>query len=162
MNKSFQLCALALLGMVLAAGCAHYPPMPYTISIVPNTPNTVPVDLVGVTKEQCQELMGMNVDDFWLPDNGFRKTADIFPVQVSGGKATPPGLAVQDPTWQRWLGNNVSNLVIIADLRGEGFKGLGKLDPRRISIDLTARYVSNTIVVEIQDKSVRVVTPFKR
>jgi hypothetical protein len=159
MNKFFRPCALALLGMVLATGCVHHPPKAYAISIVPKTPNTVPVDLIGVNNDQFQELMNMNVDDYWSPDNVFRKTADRFPVQVSGGQATPAGLAQQDPIWHKWLDQSVSNLVIIADLRGEGFKGLGRLDPRRTYINLTAQFVSNSIVVEIQDKAVRVVTP---
>ncbi len=160
MNTSLRFFALVLAASSLVSGCATTT-QPSTIVILPRTSFTVPVDIVGATKDTVADIRDYDVDKYWRPDDPVRHAADKFEVQVSGGKATPPQLSKSDPIWQTWLGRKVTYLVILADLRGDEFKGEGRLDTRRCEINLSDRYVSNSIVVEIQDTAVKVITPLK-
>jgi hypothetical protein len=160
MNKFFRTFALVAVVMALAAGCATKP-RAYSITIAPKTDSSIPVDLVGVNDENFETFMAYDVDSYWRPHDPVRFAADKFEVQVSGSVATPSELAADDPIWAKWFGNRVTHVIIIADLRGDDFKGLGRLDPRRTDIDLAGRYVSNNIIVEIQDKAVKPITPKK-
>ena len=146
--------------MVLASGCATRPKAS-SIVIAPRTTSSVPVDLVGVADENFETFMGYDVDNYWRPHDAVRLAADKFEVQITAGKAMPAELTGTNDIWAKWIGSGVTHLVIVADLRGDDFKGLGRLDPRRIAIDLRDRYVSNAIVVEIQDKAVKIKTALK-
>lgn len=70
----------------------------------------------------------------------------------------PAALVIDDGVWAKWHGSGVAHVVAIADLRGDDFKGLGRLDTRRADIDLKDKFVDKTVVVEIQDKAVKIIT----
>jgi hypothetical protein len=161
MNIFFRSFALTALGMVLVSGCGTPRPRAASITILPKTTSSVPVDLVGVTDENLENFMGYDVDNYWRPHDPVRFAAEKFEVQISGGRATPSELLATAPIWAKWIGSGVTHLVIVADLRGDDFKGLGRLDPRRTDIYLKDRFASNSIIVEIQDKAVKVITPKK-
>ncbi len=158
MNILFRSLILAALGAGLASGCGTVKPRAYGLHIEPATSSSVAVDIVAVSDDKYNDIMAYDVNNYWRPNDGFRATADKIPVQISGHRATPQDLSLTDSHWAEWFGSGVTHLVVIADIPGEGFEGLGRLDPRRASIDLKKRFVNDTIVVEIQDKAVKIKT----
>ena len=161
MNVFFRILSLASVVAVLAAGCGTPQPKAYVIFIDPKTSSSVPVDLVAVTDADFDDFMAYPVSRYWLPHDPVRDAADKIKVQISGGIASPSELKVTDTHWRQWLHRGVTHLVVIADLHGDDFKDAGKLDPRRRDIDLKKRFDSKTIDVEIQDRAVKITTPFK-
>jgi hypothetical protein len=144
----FQVMILALASLVLA-GCGTI--RPYNVQVTPDPSirnDSVEVDMAGVKNQiDLAQWRSYSVDQYFKPDNPFRKNSRSWSIRLNAGKQETVG--VNDPIWnQAWAGARY--LVVMANLAGE-FEA-GPNDPRRIIIDLksgTYRMTNRTLQIEV-------------
>jgi hypothetical protein len=150
------LAALALLPV--GCGTPKPKPRPWNVSISKQTPASIEVDLIGITEMERPGWEGYDIDKYWKSGDLRRANADKLSANLPTG--TPWTVSREDPKWQGWMRRGATELLLIANLPGHFAPGPS--DPRRVFIPLDKnawRAQDKTLQIDVQDDSVRMMTP---
>jgi hypothetical protein len=157
MNKILSIRAALLVSLLIfLAGCGTPKARQYSVNIIPNTQVSMEVDLVGATKLEISDWRSYPLNKYWQPGDKMRAGADKFTAVLVGGKATPNVLNITDETWARWKAKKAQYLVVVANLPGQETGRMGYKE-----IDLSTKFSTETLEIEIQDARIVVKTPQK-
>jgi len=125
------------------------------------------VDLIGIRQSDEAEWKGRNITEYWKPGSKVRQEADKISYETLK-KDEPVTLKSTDSKWKEWFSHGANELLIIADLTGDGVTGefsSGGEDPRRKFLSLRKKDwdpdEKNTLKIEIKRTSISVLTPQK-
>ena len=163
---------LAVTLALLAPGCASGPQpptrgtvIPWNLKITKNTPASIELDLIGVSKSEDDYWRNnVKMDEYWKPGSPIRQA-------VIDGKRSVSATFDQSKTfyldrtnaiWKTWFSYGSYELAIMANLPGK--YAPGPSDPRRLFLLLGKNEwdaKKRTLEVEILEGQIRVLTPQK-
>jgi len=172
--KLFVAGGFIVLSAVLLAGCATCKPGKpgpmgqYAIEVSLDESlktSSVIVDLVGVNPSSLPRWEAYDMGKYWKEGDAMRRDADKVVLNFVSGQALTKTMASTDPQWEKWKGNGVTHVMVLADLPGAQTSRPGNQDARRQILTLdqcTWPNKTTTLKVMVQRSGMVVVTPARR
>jgi hypothetical protein len=169
-SLSWSLAILAIaVASLLSTGCKDEA-KPYTLVVECDNDiarKSVDVDLIGVTALDKPEWEAYSINKYWQGDDARRKQGgDKLTLQFGIGHTNRYVLNLKDPAvkqrWQSWMGRRVTDLIVIAHLRGVTTDARGNEDPRRKTLPLKSKAIkeiypdAKAFRILVQDSGVRI------
>jgi hypothetical protein len=160
--------ALLLVGL---CGCGTTKPGPagrYTIDAKLDESlrtSSVIVDLVGVNPSSLPRWEAYDMSKYWNEGDSMRRDADKKVLNFVSGQALSQSLPATDPLWDKWKGQGVTHVLVLADLPGTQTSRPGNQDPRRQILPLSKSHWprgTKTLSVLVQRSGIVVLTPTRQ
>lgn len=157
--------ALFALLSLLGAGCGSPSPTAWNLDVTKLTPASIDVDIVGVQPSDEAQLMNMKPDDWWAapPNDLTRRGYQDMSLTTNFESGDKWVINQTNPIWKKWFAAGVDEIMVIANL--PRVHDNTPTDPRRKFLKLTKGTwkdaVNQTLVINVQDDRVRVVTPMQ-
>ena len=171
--KLFVAGGFSVLSALVFAGCATCKPGKpgpigqYAIEVSLDESlktSAVIVDLVGVNPSTLPRWEAYDMGKYWKEGDALRRDADRVVLNFVSGQALSNTMALNDPRWEKWKGNGVTHVMVLADLPGPQTSRPGNQDARRQILTLDQCNWPNktsTLKVLVQRSGIVVVTPLR-
>jgi len=126
--------------------------------------SSVIVDLVGVNPSSLPRWEAYDMQKYWKEGDPMRRDADKVVLNFVSGQALAKSLPMTDPQWDKWKGNGVTHVMVLADLPGGQASRPGNQDARRQILALdqcTWPDKTTELKVLVQRSGIVVITPVR-
>jgi len=124
--------------------------------------SSVLVDLVGVNPADLPRWEAYDMGKYWQAGDTMRHDADKVVLNFVSGQTLTNSLSVTNSQWDRWRGQGVTHVLVLADLPGSQTSRPGNQDARRQILHLDqCQWAAKTKVLKVlvQRSGIKVLTP---
>src|SRR5438552_9627135 len=163
---------LLLLIAAVLAGCKSTPGQrgpsgryAITVELAPDLKgSSVIVDLVGINSSSQPIWMDYDMAKYWQPGDPRRKDAEPNRRTFSfvSGQSTSYMMPADDPLWDKWMSEGVSDVLVLADLPPPQASRPGLADARRQMLTLDKLHwpkKTKELKVSVKHSGIDVLTP---